>query len=113
MSGLEVLIYEQNPKHKLPWQPGRKGTLCPSWTHGQALQLLQESVPAPNGTCRYATASGMAFCGRQHRPGVWHGYPIGWEAVPPKIRRQWMKEGKVSKKQVKDSWEEAKRSADE
>jgi hypothetical protein len=48
-----------------------------------------------------------------HSPGHWHGYPIGWEEVPPKIRNGWRKEGKVTRKQIRDSWEEAKLSSDE
>jgi len=107
------LAYEPNPKHKLPWQPGRKGPLCPKWSHSQALALLEESVPVAKGKHRYATINGIAFCALEHRPGIWHGYPIGWEAVPPKILKQWIKDGNVSRKQIRDSWEEAQRSGDE
>jgi hypothetical protein len=45
----QVLRYEPNPKHKLPWQPGKKGTLCPPWSHKQATALLAGSVPALKG----------------------------------------------------------------
>lgn len=113
MSELEGLSYEPNPKHKQPWQLGRKGTLCPKWSHELASGLLQESILALKGNHRYATINGIAFCGQEHSPGHWHGYPIGWEAVPPKIRNGWRKEGKVTRKQIRDSWEEAKLSSDE
>jgi hypothetical protein len=113
MPDVQAILYEPNPKHKEPWQPGRKGTLCPEWSHNQALSLLRLSVPVLKGNRRYATINGVAFCGQEHRPGVWHGYPIAWEAVPTKILRQWVKEGKVTRKQVRDSWDEARQGGDE
>jgi hypothetical protein len=57
--------------------------------------------------------NGKAFCGQEHGAGKWHGYPIGWEAVPPKIVRQWIGEERVTRRQIKDSLEEARRSSDE
>jgi hypothetical protein len=105
--------YEANPKHKLPWQPGRKGTLCPSWSHSQAPKLLEDSVQSSKGNRRYATLNGVAFCGHEHSSGKWHGHPIGWEEVPPNVWKLWVKEGKITRKQVQDSWKEAKRSGDE
>ena len=36
--------YESNPKHKEPWQRGRRGTLCPSdIDQAIARQLLEGS----------------------------------------------------------------------
>src|SRR5271156_2527949 len=99
---LKAMHYEPNPKHKLPWQLGRKGALCPKWSHDQALSLLKQSLPALKGNRRYATINGVAFCAQEHRPGVWHGYPIGWDAVPTKISKQWVKDGKVTRKQIRD-----------
>ncbi|MEO5333060.1 MAG: hypothetical protein H7839_13655 [Magnetococcus sp. YQC-5] len=59
----ERLQYRSNPKHKEPWQPGRKGALCPAWSHSLADELLQNSEPHPNfdKKARYATSNGMAF----------------------------------------------------
>lgn len=105
--------YEPNPKHKLPWQPGRKGALCPKWAHNEAQSLLQDSVATLKGNRRYATINGVAFCGQEHRPGIWHGYPIGWEEVPTKILKQWVRDGKVTRKQVRDSWDEVRQGSDE
>ena len=95
--------YEGNPKHKEPWQPGRKGSLCPSHIDGVVAQeLLRTSVQRDNA--RYATVDGIAFCGREHRPDAWHGYPVGWHEVPPDLRRQWMVQGRVTKRQMKRNW---------
>jgi hypothetical protein len=110
---LKAMHYELNPKHKLPWQAGRKGALCPKWSHDQALSLLKQSLPALKGNRRYATINGVAFCAQEHRPGVWHGYPIGWDAVPTKISKQWVKDGKVTRKQIRDSRNEARQGNDE
>jgi len=109
----QVLRYEPSPKHKLPWQPGRKGTLCPPWSHKQATTLLAGSVPALKGKRRYATIEGVPFCGHEHLPGVWHGHPVGWTEVPPLIRLKWVREGKVTKRQVKVYWSETSQDSDE
>jgi hypothetical protein len=94
---------EANPKHKEPWQPGRKGSLCPRWTTEAAQHLLDQSVVAPDGK-RFATAQGIAFTGQQHRAGFWHGYPIPWFEVPEVIRRRGIEEGIVKRKAIKESW---------
>src|SRR5262245_11553222 len=67
------LEYESNPKHKEPWQPGRKGSLCPPETRDMAVQLLLESELV--GTRRYAVYAAKAYCAMQHADDVWHGYP--------------------------------------
>jgi hypothetical protein len=100
---MEGLEYEPNPKHKAPWQAGRKGALCPSWSHEAARDLLRSSVLSK--TKRFSTRNGHAFAAQQHRPGFWHGYPIPWSEVPQNILRQWLNEDLVKKKQVKESWD--------
>jgi hypothetical protein len=75
--------------------------------------LLRQSVLGLKGNHRYATIKGIAFCGQEHSPGKWHGYPIGWEAVPPTLVKQWRKEGRVTRRQIRDSWEEARQSSEE
>ena len=108
-----ALRYEPNPKHKTPWQPGRKGTMCPAWSHKEASSLLTKSVAASKGGKRYATAGGTAFCGQEHSTGVWHGYPITWMEVPPVIRNRWIAEGTVTKRQVGKSWDAVVQGSDE
>ena len=103
-------IYEANPKHKEPWQPGRKGSLCPAWSHELAQDLLRESAVSSAGS-RFATRDGQPFAGQEHQPGYWHGYPISWSEVPEKIRRNWIEDGMVTRKQIRDSWESHRKSA--
>ncbi len=95
--------YEPNPKHKEPWQRGRRGSLCPADVDGDA--LLAGSVEHPsNPNRRFATDGCRAYCGQQHRPGLWHGYPESWRQVPQKLWRQWVSDGSVTLKCVKEHW---------
>src|ERR1700736_2407885 len=84
-SGAE-LKYESNPKHRDPWQPGKKGSLCEPEVRSFAEQLLKESVLY--GDKRYAVYKGKAYCAQQHGPNLWHGYPVGWQEVPSKLALQ-------------------------
>lgn len=92
--------------------PGEKGRCALAWSHQKAAELLATSTEMSPGE-RYATSGGVAFSGKEHRPGVWHGYPIGWVEVPPKLIKLWQSEQRVSKRQIRDNWEQAKRSLNE
>ena len=94
--------YEPNPKHKEPWQRGRRGSLCPKLPTGLAQKLLDESALVD--TRRYACHEGQAFCAQEHRPGVWHGYPIAWVEVPPVVKNAWIAGGDVSRSDTKKGW---------
>lgn len=57
--------YEGSPKHREPWQPGRRGSLCPNdLNQSIAKQLLADSVLM--GNKRYAVYQGRAYCAQQH-----------------------------------------------
>lgn len=54
---IAVPTYEGNPKHKHPWQPGRRGSLCPKEIGlARAQELLAGSVEID--AVRYATHEG-------------------------------------------------------
>ncbi len=38
-------------------------------------------------------------------PNRWHGYPVGWIAVPPKLARHWIRDGDLRKHDFKKYWE--------
>jgi len=95
--------YEGNPKHKDPWQRGRKGSLCPRRDEPWAQDLLENSE-ASDGK-RFACFDGKAYCAQEHRKGFWHGYPVGWKEVPPHIRDKWIEEGLVSRQDIKKHWD--------
>ena len=54
---------------------------------------------------RYAVSEGQAFCAQQHGCDVWHGYPIGWVAVPVAIRKQWLEAGCVRRSEIRRNWD--------
>jgi hypothetical protein len=97
-----MMDYKSNPKHSEPWQRGKKGSLCDAEVRPLAPRLLEGSVLV--GDKRYAVHDGKAYCG-QEAENVWHGYPVGWVEVPPKLILQWRKEGKLAKRDVKRYWE--------
>lgn len=98
------MIYECNPKHKLPWQRGRKGSLCPEQMGASPQDLLQDSVLWSDGK-RYALCDGRAYCAQESGSNRWHGYPVGWVEVPEALRRKWRDEGKITKKDMRANWE--------
>src|SRR6266498_794827 len=101
--GARRMIYEGNPKHKEPWQLGRRGSLCPrEITLAEAQELLNTSVAI--GSVRYATSNGKAFCAREHRTGMWHGYPVSWREVPALVRQNWEREGVVKRSDIRNNW---------
>ena len=96
--------YESNPKHKDPWQSGRQGTLCPgNVDQAIAERLLEDSETS--GNVRYAVHEGRAYCARKHGDDVWHGYPLGWEEVPESLRRRWVREGRVRRRDINRYWQ--------
>lgn len=103
MGEARKLRYEPNPRHNDPWQRGRRGTLCPRLPDRLPQQLLDGSVL--HGRRRYAFHDGRAYCAREHRPGFWHGYPVGWMEVPARLRHDWVRGGSVSRSDVDRYWE--------
>lgn len=95
--------YESNPKHSDPWQCGQRGSLCPKEVKPHAAKLLAGSEPI--GKQRFAIYDGRAYCAREHREGVWHGYPVGWMEVPAELRNRWKRTGYVSKRDIERYWE--------
>ena len=95
--------YESNQKHSAPWQRGRRGSLCPREVRGIAAELLADSELA--GAKRFAIYDGKAYCAQEHRPSVWHGYPIGWKEVPPQLRVRWRRQRRVSNRDIRQNWD--------
>lgn len=99
-----MAVYEGNPKHKEPWQPGRKGSLCPKSISMHPQQLLEQSLLGPDGK-RYATCDGRCFCAQEGEPpDYWHGYPVGWREVPEKIWRKWKADAKIRRRDINKYW---------
>ena len=106
-------LYRGNPKHKEPWQRGRKGSLCPSPKAMPELcpqALLDSSMEFENK--RYATQDGIAFqalCEAKNNDEdnvlYWHGFPVGWSEVPSRILKDWLKKRKIKRNDVRKFWE--------
>jgi len=97
------LNYEGSEKHKHPWQRGRRGSLCPTELGKIAQRLLDSSVP--DGKQRFAVHEGQAYRALAHGPNRWHGHPVGWKEVPEQVRRRWLKDGKVSRAEIRLHWD--------
>ncbi len=99
------LRYAPNPKHKEPWQRGRRGSMCPTdISEEQAQQLLTGSELV--GEKRYAVHDGRPYCAQDDGIGNWHGYPVGWKEVPSALRTKWVKkEKRVKKRDIDRYWE--------
>lgn len=95
--------YEGNPKHKHPYQPGRRGSLCPPDINTRVAQaMLEESIRV--GKARYAIREGQPFCAREHDQGRWHGYPVVFREVPHDVRAQRLRQNAVKKSQLRKNW---------
>ncbi len=102
--GWVQMKYEGNPKHKEPWQRGRRGSLCPKEVHLPLAQKLLDSSRL-EGEKRFAAHDGKAYCAMEHRDGLWHGFPVGWSEVPPAARNELMQQGYVTRHDIKHNWE--------
>lgn len=91
--------YEPNPKHKPIPTPGRRGSICPPGIDSS--HLLGGSVLV--GQKRYATDGESAFCAQCHdrQRELWHGYPVGWNEVPPAVVEEWIAQGSVDRRVAK------------
>lgn len=69
----------------------------------EAQQLLDASVEM--GGRRVATRDGIAFVAAVTnsgaKPPVWHGYPEAWDNIEIDIKRQWIAEGKISRRDLR------------
>ena len=97
--------YESNPKHKQPWQRGCSGSLCPETVDLKtARRLLSDSEPVDGK--RYAVHEGRAYCAQKHGADTWHGYPVGWREVPESLRRTWLGQGRLRRRDVRKHWDD-------
>lgn len=118
-SSASLPTYRGSPKHKKRPGEGSKGTLCPEWTHEtasgglgddmfahawsktEAAKLFAQALVDPDSGRRFATSRGIAFEAKSTGDGTWHGYPIPWQSVPDRFRRQWLQSGLVRRKDIK------------
>ena len=114
------LVYRGSNKHKDRPARGRKGTLCPEWTHWagslgyagdpfahkweatEAFDMFAESEVDPGEPGkRWATRRGVAFVAQPTADGTWHGYPEPWRKAPSALKQKWVAEGKVTARDLR------------
>jgi hypothetical protein len=67
-----------------------------------AQALLDRSEPM--GQKRVATERGIAFVAQLTYPverNVWHGYPEAWDQIAVDIKKRWLSEGLVTKRDLR------------
>jgi hypothetical protein len=97
------LVYEGNPKHRDPWQRGRRGALCPRGISAERAQELLLDSFARAGQ-RYAVQSGQLFAAKEHRTGLWHAHPVWWSDAPPDVFAHFRNSGLVSSRDLRRLW---------
>lgn len=111
--------YRGSLKHKSRPARGRKGTICPEWTHATpsgglgtdpqtfdwaaspAAELFSTASVDPGDGRRFATRRGIAFEAKPTADGTWHGSPVPWEGIPAHIKDRWLDEDAVTRQDVR------------
>jgi hypothetical protein len=103
MAGKTSRTYVGNPKHKRGRNRGRRGSYCPGGIDSSEAQKLLAGGVVENDRRLFATDGEAAFCAHCHdrEKNEWHGHPVDWYEVPPRIRRQWIEEGTIKAKVVR------------
>lgn len=79
--------------------------MCPrDIAPSMARAMLRRALRSPNGRRLYATDGGRAYCGAEHAPGEYHGFPVGWREVPPTITSAWVDQGLIKRRDVRRYW---------
>jgi hypothetical protein len=103
MNGPKKLRYEPSPKHCEPITAEAPGVKCPAWSRPIAQRLLEKSVKI--GGKRYSTHNGVAFVGQLTRATaeeeVWHGYPEAWDRVDIGLKRRWLADERIQKRDLR------------
>jgi hypothetical protein len=104
MAGKPSPTYAGNPKHKRGRNRGRRGSYCPGDINASQAQKLLDNGVVENDRKRFGTDGQRAFCAYCHDQvkNEWHGYPVAWYEVPPPIRKQWIEDGTIKAKVVRD-----------
>jgi hypothetical protein len=93
---------ENHAPASLKTSPGnqRPETDHPNSRGGSRLSELDPDHPGK----RFATDGHRAYCGHEHSPDCWHGFPVEWRKVPAKLRNTWLADGRISKRSVREPW---------
>ena len=103
MNSCPVRVYEPSPRHCEPITAENPGVKCPDWSTTIAQDLLNTAHPV--GDTLQATRNGVGFVARRTRATedaeYWHGYPEAWDRMDPGLKRQWVQDGLVSRRNLR------------
>jgi hypothetical protein len=55
------------------------------------------------GEKRVATSRGIAFVVQETGNDIWHGYPEAWDKIDHEIKKRWLDQGIIQKRDLKGS----------
>lgn len=103
MNACPVRVYEPSPRHCEPITAENPGVKCPDWSTAIAQELLETAHPV--GSTLQATRNGVGFVAQRTRTTeeaeYWHGYPEAWDRMDPRLKRQWVQDGLVSRRNLR------------
>ena len=96
-------IYEPSQRHCEPITAQNPGVKCPKWSVQIAQTLLDAAQPV--GDKLQATCEGVGFVAQRtcttEEGEVWHGYPEAWDKMDVKLKKEWLKAGLISRKNLR------------
>lgn len=103
MSSRHKRIYEPSTRHCEPITAQNPGVKCPKWSIAIAQTLLNEAQPV--GEKLQVTRDGVGFVAQRTRTTeegeIWHGYPEAWDKMDTKLKKQWLTDGLISRKDLR------------
>lgn len=79
------------------------GVKCPAWSASVAQDLLDFAQPV--GNTLQATRDGIGFVAQRTRTTdereYWHGYPEAWDKMDAALKRRWLRDGLVSRRDLR------------
>jgi hypothetical protein len=85
--------------HGFPWMESVAQELLDESQGDNDLEIVNGGSPSAEGA-RYATRGGIAFKAVASNDGTWHGYPVPWEQVPEGLKERWIRERKVTRRDI-------------
>lgn len=96
-------IYLASPRHCEPISAENPGVKCPDWSRARAQELLDGAELV--GRSLQATWNGVGFVGRltveTGEVQIWHGYPECWDMMDPQLKKRWLAERLISKRDLR------------
>lgn len=103
MSTEQDLVARRRARVRIRRQPDRVGQGRAVRTARSFTGATTSAILTATGCQRYATDGQHAYCAQQYAPNAWHGYPVDWQEVPPRVVAEWVAAGKVSRRTIRQA----------